>query len=118
MLSVIAEAVRRNRQTDMLITTNLSSFIQQQKQKVNLSLCLTKHHATKTYQESGGIAPRDASSQFHCPVILLPEKELSVPFGLKAGGEEKKRYPFRDSNPGRTARQPLTESQYWLSYPV
>jgi hypothetical protein len=26
--------------------------------KVKLSLCLTKHHAMKTYGESGGIAPR------------------------------------------------------------
>jgi hypothetical protein len=26
--------------------------------KVNLSLCLTKHHAMKTYWGSGGIAPR------------------------------------------------------------
>jgi hypothetical protein len=28
------------------------------KVKVKLSLCLTKHHAMKTYRESGGIAPR------------------------------------------------------------
>jgi hypothetical protein len=28
------------------------------KLKVKLSLCLTKHHATKTYRGSGGIAPR------------------------------------------------------------
>jgi hypothetical protein len=26
--------------------------------KVKLSLCLTKHHAMKTYWGSGGIAPR------------------------------------------------------------
>jgi hypothetical protein len=29
----------------------------QVKVKVKLSLCLTKHHAMKTYWESGGIAP-------------------------------------------------------------
>jgi hypothetical protein len=28
------------------------------KVKVKLSLCLTKHHAMKTYWRSGGIAPR------------------------------------------------------------
>jgi hypothetical protein len=28
------------------------------KVKVKLSLCLTEHHAMKTYGESGGIAPR------------------------------------------------------------
>jgi hypothetical protein len=28
------------------------------KVKVKLSLCLTKHHALKTYWGSGGIAPR------------------------------------------------------------
>jgi hypothetical protein len=28
------------------------------KVKVKLSLCLTKHHAMKTYSGSGGIAPR------------------------------------------------------------
>jgi hypothetical protein len=28
------------------------------KVNVKLSLCLTKHHAMKTYWESGGIAPR------------------------------------------------------------
>jgi hypothetical protein len=29
-----------------------------QKVKVKLSLCLTQHHAMKTYWGSGGIAPR------------------------------------------------------------
>jgi hypothetical protein len=36
----------------------LRAFEYTVKVKVNLSLCLTKHHAMKTYWGSGGIAPR------------------------------------------------------------
>jgi hypothetical protein len=36
---------------------DLSFVLPTSKVKVKLSLCLTKHHAMKTYWESGGIAP-------------------------------------------------------------
>jgi hypothetical protein len=55
--------------------------------KVKLYLCLTKHHAMKTWG-SGGIAPSFLnlgtwwmSSQLHAPVALPPGKENLVPIG-------------------------------------
>jgi hypothetical protein len=41
---------------------------------VKLSLCLTNHHAMKTYWGSGG-------GQRHAPVALPPEKAPPVPIG-------------------------------------
>jgi hypothetical protein len=42
--------------------------------KVKLSLCLTKHHAMKTYYRSGGIAPRilDLGSRWRWVVSFTP----------------------------------------------
>jgi hypothetical protein len=37
---------------------NTSGIFKEGKGKVKLSLCLTKHHAIKTYRGSGGIASR------------------------------------------------------------
>jgi hypothetical protein len=41
-----------------LSVINFITSVSLVKVKVKLSLCLTKHHAMKTYWESGGIAPR------------------------------------------------------------
>jgi hypothetical protein len=54
--------------------------------KVKLSLCLTKHHAMKTYWGSGGIAPAFLTStldggQLHAPAALLPGIKPPVPIG-------------------------------------
>jgi hypothetical protein len=52
--------------------------------KVQLSLCLIKHHATKTY---GGMAQPfltsalDKSGQLHVPAAIYPAKESLVPIG-------------------------------------
>jgi hypothetical protein len=45
------------------------------KVKVKLSLCLTKHHAMKTYWGSGG--------QLHAPAVLPPGKEPLVSIGYE-----------------------------------
>jgi hypothetical protein len=53
---MITMMMRRRRRTLVGVTglsCNISLLI-----KVKLSLCLTKHHAIKTYWGSGGIAPR------------------------------------------------------------
>jgi hypothetical protein len=44
------------------------------KVQVKLSLCLSKHHTTKTYWESGGIAPRilDPSARWRWMVSFTP----------------------------------------------
>jgi hypothetical protein len=60
-----------------------SSFQLKGKDKVKLSLCLTKHHAMKTYGESGSLAPRilwprhkmEVGGQLHDPPALHPGKE-------------------------------------------
>jgi hypothetical protein len=93
--------------------------------KVKLSLCLTKHHAMKTYWTSGGIAPsildfgtrwRSVVS-FTTPVALPPGKEPLVPTGQEPGwapehvwmlwwGEE---FPASDGleSPDHPARSPV-----------
>jgi hypothetical protein len=53
------------------------------------SLCLTKHHAMKTYWESGCIVPRildigtrlEVSGQLHALAALPPGKESPVSIG-------------------------------------
>jgi aspartate oxidase len=47
------------------------------KVKVKLSLCLTKHHAMRTYWGSGGIAPRIYLP--HAVAALPPGQEPPVP---------------------------------------
>jgi hypothetical protein len=57
-----------------------------------LSLCLTKHHAMKTW-DSGGVAPFilnlrhqiEVSGQLHVSIALPPGKETPVPTGYEAG---------------------------------
>jgi len=56
--------------------------------KIRLSLCLTKHHALKTYWGSGGTAPRILElgirwrcGQLHVPAALPQRKEPLVPIG-------------------------------------
>jgi hypothetical protein len=52
------------------------------KVKVKFSLCLTKHHAMKTYWGSRGIAPhiRDVGTwKLHAQADLRPGKETRVP---------------------------------------
>jgi hypothetical protein len=59
------------------------------KVKVKLFLCLTKHHAMKTYWGSGDVTPRILDfgtrwrmcGQFHALAALPPGKEPSVPVG-------------------------------------
>jgi hypothetical protein len=59
------------------------------KVKLKLFLCLTKHHATKAYWGSEGIAARilwprhwmEVSCQLHDPAALSPGKEPLVPIG-------------------------------------
>jgi hypothetical protein len=60
--------------------------------KVKLSLCLTKHHAMKTYWGSGGIAPRilDFGTRWRwvvsfTPLPLYPQGKPPVPTGQEAG---------------------------------
>jgi hypothetical protein len=55
--------------------------IKGKKVKVKLSLCLTKHHAMKTYWGSGGIAPRILTSALDggewsasCPACFTPRE--------------------------------------------
>jgi hypothetical protein len=58
------------------------------KGKINLSLCLTKHHAIKSYWGNGGIAQPivnigtvEVSGQLHAPVALPLRKELPLAIG-------------------------------------
>jgi hypothetical protein len=84
---------------------------------VKLSLCLTKHHAMKTYTGSGGIAPRilDLGTRWRGMVSFTPrplypqgknsryplDRRLSGPQSRSGrGGEEKNSHPrHRKSNP-------------------
>jgi hypothetical protein len=52
---------------DRLYLTSIALVKDTGKVKVKLSLCLTKHHAMKTYWGSGGIAPRilDLGTRWH-----------------------------------------------------
>jgi hypothetical protein len=43
---------------ELAIVFGSMPLVKNGKGKVKLSLCLTKHHAMKTYWGSGGIAPR------------------------------------------------------------
>jgi hypothetical protein len=81
------------------------------KVKVNLSLCLTKHHAIKTYRGSGGIPPRililgtrlEVSGQFHprgkSPWYPLDMRLDGPQTRSGRGGEEKKSLPLPGIEP-------------------
>jgi hypothetical protein len=66
------------------------------KVKVKLSLCLTKHHAMKTYWESGGIAPRvlDFGTRWRRVVNFTPRplyphgKSPRYPLDRRMGGPQ------------------------------
>jgi hypothetical protein len=91
--------------------------------KVKLSLCVTKHHATKMYWGSGGIAPRilDLGTRWRWMVgftlrpLYTQGKSLWYPLDRRLGGpqscsghgsEEKNSHPRRESNP----RTPIVQS--------
>jgi hypothetical protein len=52
--------------------------------KAKSPLCLSKHHAMKTYWESGGIVPRIRPRQ-HAPDALTPGEEPPLPTGYEVG---------------------------------
>jgi hypothetical protein len=58
--------------------------------KVKLSLCLTKHHATKAYRRSGGIAPRILWSRHSFTLrALYPQgKSPWYPLDRRLGGPQ------------------------------
>jgi len=99
-----------------------SSFI---KLKVKLPLCLTKHHATKTYSWPRHL--KEVSGQPHGPADLPLGKEPRYPLDRKfcgpqsrsaCGGEEKnsQRQPgIKHPNPNCLAAR--NQSLYRLSYP-
>jgi hypothetical protein len=91
--------------------------------KVKLSLCLTKHHAMKTYWGSGGIAPHilDLGTRWRWMVsftsrqLYLQGKNPLYPLDRRLGGpqsrsgrggEEKNSQPLPGLNPDRQARSP------------
>jgi hypothetical protein len=86
------------------------------KVKVKLSLCLTKHHAMKTYWRSGGIAPRirDLGTRWRWVVSFTPrplypqgnspwyplDRSLGGPQSRSGrGGEEKNSQPLPGIEP-------------------
>jgi hypothetical protein len=101
--------------------------------KVKLTLCLTKHHAMKTYWGSGGIAPRilDLGTRWRQMVSFTPrplypqgkspsyplDRRLGGPQGRSGrGGEEKNSQPppgIEPQNPDHPIRSPML---YRLSY--
>jgi hypothetical protein len=88
-----------------------------------MSLCLTKHHAMKTYRRSGGVAPciLDLSTRWEWsdsrPVHFTPKERAPVTYGL--GGwvgpssildaVVKRKIPslYRESNPRTSIVQPV-----------
>jgi hypothetical protein len=98
------------------------------KVKVKLSLCLTKHHAMKTYWGNGGIAPRilDLGTRWRWVVSFAPRplypqgmspwyplgKRLGGPQSCSGrGGEEKNSQPPppQDLNPRTPIVQPIVQ---------
>jgi hypothetical protein len=94
--------------------------------KVKLSLCLTKHHAMKSYWGSGGIAPRilDLGTRWRRVVSFTPwplypqgnshwdplDRRLGGPQSRSGhGGEEKNSQPRRELNPRNPFVQPIAQ---------
>jgi hypothetical protein len=70
-------------------TKHTGSKRKAQNVEVKSSLCLTEHHAMKTYWGSGGVASRilwprhwiEVGGQLHVAAALTPRKEPLVPIG-------------------------------------
>jgi hypothetical protein len=94
------------------------------KAKVKLSLCLTKHHAMKTYWGSEGVAPciLDLDTRWRRVVSFMPRplypqgKSSRYPLDRRLGesqsssghgGEEENCQSFRELNPTTPIGQPV-----------
>jgi hypothetical protein len=102
--------------------------------KAKSSLCLTKHHAIKMYERSGGIAPRLFNLctrrrwvvSFMSRTLYSQEKSPWYPLNRRLGGpqsrcgrggeKKKKSYhcPRRELNPGRPAPFYINEMSTWF----
>jgi hypothetical protein len=77
----------------MMTSQTYLQILYEIKVKVKLALCLTKHHAMKTYWGSGGIAPRildlgtrGMCGQLQAPTALPQGKSPRYPFYRRLGG--------------------------------
>jgi hypothetical protein len=95
--------------------------------KLKLSLCLTKHHAMKSYSSTHSLtsALDGVSGQLHAPTALPPGKEPPAPSGWRLGGlqshsgrgdEERNSQPPSGIEPRSSDRPARNQSLYRLSY--
>jgi hypothetical protein len=120
LVSLFPDVKRPERETDHPLSSS------KVKVKVKLSLCLTKHHAMKTYWGSGGIAPRilDLGTRWRWVVSFTPQplyprgkspwypldRRLGGPQSRSGrGGEEKNSHSRRESNPRTPIVQPVAQ---------